>query len=87
MIAPADPSWDDPDLDETFPLGDGVADTTALVACPCCGESVEIFLDPGSGARQQYVEDCGVCCRPWLVHVSYGEDGRAEVWAEAADPE
>ena len=77
--------WGDDDLDAEFPLGDGVADTGALVACPCCGEPVEIVLDPGSGPRQEYVEDCEVCCRPWIVHVSYAEDGQAEVWVEAAD--
>ncbi len=77
-------SFPDP-LDEEFPLGDGTADTEAEVVCPYCGEAVTIGLDPGSGTRQEYVEDCQVCCRPWTVHVRYGEDGAAEVWAEAAD--
>jgi len=64
-----DPSaWADESLDEEFPLGDGTADTGALVSCPYCGESVEIVLDPGSGTRQEYVEDCEVCCRPWQVY-------------------
>jgi hypothetical protein len=40
---------------------------------------VEIALDPGGGARQDYVEDCEVCCRPWQVTVRYGPDGAAEV--------
>ena len=71
-------------LDEEFPLGDGTADTTATVRCPCCGEAVEIGLDPGSGASQEYVEDCQVCCRPWRVCVNYREDGTAEV---ALEPE
>ena len=71
-------------LDEEFPLGDGTADTTATVRCPCCGEAVEIGLDPGSGASQEYVEDCQVCCRPWRVYVSYREDCTAEV---ALEPE
>jgi hypothetical protein len=86
MIAWSDEAPDDPGLDADFPLGDGVADTTAVVSCPCCGEAVEIGLDPGGGPRQQYVEDCQVCCRPWLLNVVYGEDGTAEVWAEPADP-
>ena len=72
-------------LDEEFPLGDGVADLGAEVSCPYCGESVEIALDPGSGAHQQYVEDCYVCCRPWLVSVTYLEDGSAEVHVDAND--
>jgi hypothetical protein len=67
------------DLDEEFPLGDGTADFDAEVVCPYCAESVSIGLDPGSGASQQYVEDCPVCCQPWQVSVSYGEDGSAAV--------
>ena len=66
-------------LDEEFPLGDGTCDTTALVRCPHCAEENEIALDPGSGATQQYVEDCQVCCRPWLVAVSYDANGCAHV--------
>lgn len=76
---------EDAALDEAFPLGDGTADTDAAVLCPYCGETVEIALDPGSGPRQEYVEDCQVCCRPWTVHVTYRPDGSAEVDVEAAD--
>jgi hypothetical protein len=67
------------DLDEEFPLGDGTADLEASVECPYCGESVEITLDPGSGTEQEYVEDCEICCQPWLVVVSYDDAGHAEV--------
>ena len=70
---------EDDRLDEEFPLGDGTADTEALVQCPYCGEASEIALDPGGGASQEYVEDCQVCCRPWTVYVSYAPDGGAEV--------
>jgi hypothetical protein len=73
------------ELDEAFPLGDGVADVQGEVSCPYCGETVEVALDPGSGTHQQYVEDCAVCCRPWLVTVVYHEDGSAEVFADAND--
>lgn len=71
-------------LDEEFPLGDGVADLEAEVTCPYCGEVSTIGLDPGSGAAQEYVEDCPVCCQPWVVHVHYGDDGTADVWADQA---
>jgi hypothetical protein len=67
------------DLDEDFPLGDGTADLAAVIACPYCGESVEITLDPGSGAVQDYVEDCEVCCQPWRVVVRYDDEGQADV--------
>ena len=69
----------DEELDEEFPLGDGTAELEAAVSCPHCGETVEIGLDPGSGSTQQYVEDCPVCCQPWLVNVRYRDDGTAEV--------
>lgn len=76
---------EDAGLDEDFPLGDGTADTAGTVMCPYCGEMVDIALDPGSGPRQEYVEDCQVCCRPWQVRVTYGPDGEATVEAEASD--
>lgn len=74
--------YDDGDageLDEEFPLGDGIADGEATVSCPYCGEAVEITLDPGGGTHQDYVEDCEVCCQPWRVSVQYGLDGEAQV--------
>ena len=80
---------DDPDLeaalDEDFDLGDGTADTSATVICPYCGEPNEVAVDPGSGATQDYVEDCQVCCRPGRVVVSYDADGAAHVSVEAND--
>ncbi|WP_396206270.1 CPXCG motif-containing cysteine-rich protein [Gemmatimonas sp.] len=62
-----------------------MADLSGRVSCPYCGESVEITLDPGGGANQQYIEDCQVCCRPWVVSVSYDEDGTAHVFVDASD--
>jgi hypothetical protein len=76
---------DTDDLDEEFPLGDGTAETAASVVCPHCGEPVEIALDPGGGAEQEYVEDCEVCCRPWRVTVRYAPDGTAQVQLESAE--
>ncbi len=74
-----------PEDDESgFPLGDGTAETEALVYCPHCGEPNEVSLDPGSGGTQEYIEDCQVCCRPWLMYVKYARDGSAivEIYAE-----
>jgi len=72
-------------LDDDFPLGDGTADTDAAVTCPYCGETMTITLDPGSGAHQEYEEDCQVCCRPWVVLVDYSADGSARVDLAATD--
>lgn len=75
---------EDLSLDEDFPLGDGVADTEAIVMCPYCGEEVEIAVDPGGGSNQSYVEDCDVCCSPWLVQVQYA-GGEVQVSVTQSD--
>lgn len=76
--------WRD-SLEDDFPLGDGTADTSGHIECPWCGETVEIAIDPGSGSRQEYVEDCPVCCQPWRVRVRYTPAGTAEIQVEAGD--
>ena len=52
--------------------------------CPTCGERIVIPLDPSSGAEQQYVEDCPVCCNPNVVRVEFfdGESPRVSADAE-----
>jgi hypothetical protein len=77
----------DESMDDDFPMGDGTAETQATVLCPYCGEMNEIGLDPGSGPRQEYVEDCQICCRPWRVVVTYLPDGGADVLVEAESPD
>lgn len=44
------------------------------VTCPYCGEPGEIFVESDVGG--QFVQDCEVCCNPWLVRVSRDEEGR-----------
>lgn len=53
----------------------GNLEAAVVVHCPYCGESVELLLDPGGGARQDYVEDCEVCCRPWRIRLTFQRDG------------
>ena len=43
----------------------------AAFQCAGCGEWNETSVDGSGGARQQYVEDCQVCCRPNLLSISY----------------
>jgi hypothetical protein len=45
---------------------------------------VEISVDPGGGAVQEYVEDCEVCCNPWQVNVQF-INGAAIVEVSALD--
>ena len=54
----------------------------ATYVCDFCGEEIVIPVDLSAGARQEYVEDCPVCCRPNLIHVELDDDGQATVWAE-----
>jgi hypothetical protein len=72
-------------LDEEFPLGDGVADLSTSVTCPYCGEEIDLAIDPGGGAVQQYVEDCEVCCQAMQVTVRWDEVGAAHADAIGDD--
>jgi hypothetical protein len=39
--------------------------------CPHCGAPTVVFVDPGNGTFQEYVEDCQVCCRPNVITVRF----------------
>ncbi len=54
----------------------------AAYLCNDCGEEIVIPIDYSQGSHQQYVEDCPVCCRPNVIHVTIDEDGNASAWAE-----
>ena len=51
--------------------------------CDACGEEIVIPLDLSAGTRQNFVEDCPVCCRPNVIHVEVEEDGSVRLWGEA----
>jgi hypothetical protein len=57
-------------------------DDTHLVTCPYCGEEIEIYVE--LDVRGSYVQDCEVCCNPWMVRVSR-EDGETSVDVSRAD--
>ena len=60
---------------------------TQAVRCPYCGEWLEVVIDP-SVRRQEYVEDCQVCCRPITLTVTLCEVNRpGEPDASAAQVE
>jgi hypothetical protein len=54
------------------------------LACPYCGESVDLLVD-GSVAEQRYIEDCSVCCCPIELSVAVDERGEARVSGHAGD--
>ena len=57
-------------------------DDRFLVVCPYCGEEVEIYLEPDVGSG--LIQDCEVCCSPWLVRV-FREGGARSVEITRAD--
>jgi hypothetical protein len=46
-----------------------------IVSCPCCGEAIDVLIDP-QDVGEQYIEDCQVCCKPIIfnVEVDYAGD-------------
>ena len=53
--------------------------------CPHCGEPIDVYVDPGGGEYQEYVEDCSVCCRPILISATFDE--REQDYRVTANPE
>lgn len=56
----------------------------ASYVCPSCGEEIVIPVDPSEGARQDFVEDCPVCCSSNRILL---EIGGASVISCAAESE
>ncbi len=44
--------------------------------CAGCGQWNETLVDESGGGRQQYVEDCQVCCKPNVLDIRW--DSAAE---------
>lgn len=45
--------------------------------CPYCGAEISMLIDP-SVSRQQYIEDCEVCCNPIEVRAAIEENELVE---------
>jgi hypothetical protein len=59
-----------------------LGDDIFTVTCPYCGEDVEVFVEPD--VRGSLVQDCEVCCNPWLLRID-GEDEERSVTATRGD--
>ncbi|RPH32466.1 CPXCG motif-containing cysteine-rich protein [bacterium] len=46
----------------------------AWYTCVYCYEHNEVLVDLSGGAKQEYVEDCQVCCRPNRLRISIHPD-------------
>jgi hypothetical protein len=44
------------------------------VTCPYCGEQIQLYVEPDVSGG--FVQDCEVCCNPWLVRVHQEDDDR-----------
>lgn len=47
-------------------------DENFTVCCPYCGEEVSVQIEPD--VVGELVQDCEVCCNPWLIRI----EGRGE---------
>ena len=56
----------------------------ARISCPYCGESLEIVIDASAG-RQDYIEDCQVCCKPITLRIRMGDEGKPSIDARGED--
>ena len=53
-------------------------DDRFVVTCPYCGEDSEVFVE--ADVTGSFVQDCEVCCNPWLVRISReGSDRHIDV--------
>jgi hypothetical protein len=50
--------------------------------CDFCGEEIVVTVDPTAGERQEYVEDCPVCCRPHVIAVFVDAEGEVTIRSE-----
>lgn len=51
-------------------------------SCPHCGEGLSVRLDPSGGRKQDFVQDCEICCRPIRVTVTLERDQVLDFHAE-----
>lgn len=51
--------------------------------CPYCGETNYVGVDPLSANRQQFIEDCPVCCSP--ISFTVRIDSAGDVFVESAE--
>lgn len=51
--------------------------------CAYCGELNDTLIDGTGGKRQEYVEDCAVCCHPNVLTIVLDEEtGEISIEAE-----
>lgn len=54
----------------------------ASYICGNCGEEIVVPIDLSEGSRQEYVEDCPVCCCANVIRVEIDPAGDCQAWAD-----
>ncbi len=49
----------------------------AAFQCAGCGQWNDTAVDRSAGSRQQYVEDCQICCKPNVLDVHWSPSDQA----------
>ncbi len=52
--------------------------------CPACGEELSVRLDLTGGRKQEFVQDCEICCRPYQIQVEFKGEEVASFSVESA---
>lgn len=55
------------------------------VSCPYCGEMSDLDFEDEGWSRQEFVQDCPVCCQPWQVCLTRDREGDWNVALRTAD--
>ena len=53
--------------------------------CQYCGEKNSIWLDLSVPGKQDFIEDCRVCCRPNRIIVLKDKDNNANIEVRPSD--
>lgn len=51
--------------------------------CNSCGEEIIVPIDVSAGRKQEYVEDCPVCCHPNVITVEIDDEGQPDIFGRA----
>jgi transcription elongation factor Elf1 len=54
-------------------------------SCPHCGVDLSVRLDASGGAKQEFIQDCEVCCRPIQIQVRLTGDEVIDFSAETGE--
>lgn len=56
--------------------------TQNTISCPYCGELNGVLIEY-SEEKQEYIEDCQVCCRPILFTVQFSNNDEPTVYVRS----